>query len=181
MNTTSHTRVHPGTKQSWYADQQSEQQHARQHGYEDDPPGNPVLVKCVLHVLTPAEYLSGSILEEQVFDAGLHSDVGSDQQLQGTDRCKLLPDRDRGTSTSAVPQPGMDLEDSVAGEAVEGALKEDAALSDLRLSDAATAGVVRPMLPFVATRPSSSGVSQVTFNLRAIRVRLASHLKSIRI
>jgi len=28
---------------------------------------------------------------------------------------------------AAVPQPGMDLEDSMTGEAVEGALKEDAA------------------------------------------------------
>lgn len=29
-------------------------------------------------------YLSGSILEEQVFDGGLHSDVGPDHKLQST-------------------------------------------------------------------------------------------------
>lgn len=101
---------------------------------------------------------------------------------------------------TAVPQPGVDLEDSLTREAVEGTLNQDTAcrpqetileekmtaehsgeffqvnwkhehlmsyvflsplafsflliltsLSDLRLSEAATAGVVRPTLPFVIT------------------------------
>lgn len=111
---------------------------------------------------------------------------------------------------TTVPQPGMDLEDSLTGEAVERTLKHNTAcrpqetileekvmgkcsqtcsfcfvhlhliciqqsihykliplscsvfslltsLSDFRFSEAATAGVVRAVLPFVITWPSSSG------------------------
>lgn len=39
-------------------------------------------------------YLCSSIHQHQVFDAGLHGDVGPDQQLQSTDRWKLLTDRE---------------------------------------------------------------------------------------
>lgn len=41
--------------------------------------------KYMLCGLNFADYLCSSILEDQVFDGGLHSDVGSDQQLQSTD------------------------------------------------------------------------------------------------
>lgn len=42
-----------------------------------------------------AVYLCGGIHQHQVFDAGLHGDVGPDQQLQSTDRWKLLKDREQ--------------------------------------------------------------------------------------
>lgn len=39
-------------------------------------------------------YLCSSIQQHQVFNAGLHGDVGPDQQLQSTDCWKLLKGRE---------------------------------------------------------------------------------------
>ena len=47
------------------------------------------------HDVNYAEYLCGSISEDQVLDAGLDSDVGSDQQLQSTNCWELLRGRGR--------------------------------------------------------------------------------------
>lgn len=45
--------------------------------------------------VTPSvSHLCSSILQDQVLDAGLDSDVGSDQQLQGADGLELLRDRE---------------------------------------------------------------------------------------
>lgn len=44
------------------------------------------------------KYQCSSILKDQMFDAGLHSDVGSDQQLQSTDCWELLRDRNKASS-----------------------------------------------------------------------------------
>lgn len=41
------------------------------------------------------KYQCSSILKDQMFDAGLHSDVGSDQQLQSTDCWEVLRDRQK--------------------------------------------------------------------------------------
>lgn len=43
------------------------------------------------------KYQCSSILKDQMFDAGLHGDVGSDQQLQSTDCWELLRDRNKAS------------------------------------------------------------------------------------
>lgn len=53
-----------------------------------------------------------------MFDAGLDGDVCSDQQLQGADGRIVLYE-------AAVPEAGMNLENSFTREAVEWTLKHD--------------------------------------------------------
>lgn len=103
-----------------YADQQSQQQDACQNSDKDDPPGDPVLVSETRFRIDHHWNLCSCVLEDQVFDAGLHSDVGSDQQLQSTGGWKILYE-------TAIPQPGVNLEDSLTGEAVEGTLEQNTA------------------------------------------------------
>lgn len=49
-----------------------------------------------------AEYQSSGVLQDQVFDAGLHGDVGSDQQLQSTDCWEVLRDREKQTAVKVL-------------------------------------------------------------------------------
>lgn len=100
-----------------YADEESKQQDACQDGYQNDPPGDRVLL-CKIKLWVDHYWeLYRCIPENQMFDAGLYSDVGSNQQLQSTHCWEIL-------YKTASPQPGMDLEDSLTGEAVERTLEQ---------------------------------------------------------
>ena len=59
---------------------------------------NVCMKNSVVHRMSCVQYLSSSILEDQMLDAGLDCDVGSDQQLQSTDCWELLRDTETGTT-----------------------------------------------------------------------------------
>lgn len=77
-----------------------------------------------------ADYLRSSIPEDQVFDARLHSDVGSDQQLQSTDCWKLLRDADKSNNENLAFHLNVSLRSPAAGDSVVLADRSFHSLSD---------------------------------------------------